>query len=136
VNASLAERRFSMLLLTVFATSALALAAIGVYGVLTYFVAQGAREFGIRLALGASPRRLLALVLRQGLTMAAVGMAFGLGGAWGLTRFMRALLFGIDASDPATFAAVGLTLTLVALLAVYVPARRAARVDPLLLLRS
>jgi putative ABC transport system permease protein len=136
VNASLAERRFSMLLLTVFAASALALAAIGVYGVIAYLVAQGTREFGIRLALGASPRRLLALVLRQGMTMAAVGMAFGLGGAWGLTRFMRALLFGVDASDLATFAAVALTLTLVASLAVYIPARRAARVDPLLLLRA
>jgi predicted permease len=136
VNASLAARRFSMLLLAVFAASALALAAIGVYGVITYLVAQSTREFGIRLALGASPRRLLALVVRQGMTMAAAGVAFGLGGAWVLTRFMRALLFGIDASDPATFAAVGLTLTLVALLAVYVPARRAASVDPLLLLRS
>jgi putative ABC transport system permease protein len=70
------------------------------------------------------------------MTMAAAGMVFGLGGAWGLTRFMRALLFGVDASDPATFAVVGLTLTLVALLAVYIPARRAARIDPLLLLRS
>ncbi len=136
VNASLAERRFSMLLLAVFAASALALAAIGVYGVITYLVDQGTREFGIRLALGASPRRLLGLVLRQGMTMAAAGMAVGLGGAWALTRFMRALLFGIDASDPATFAAVGVTLTLVAFLAVYIPARRAARVDPLLLLRS
>jgi predicted permease len=136
VEASLSERRFSMLLLTLFALLALGLAAIGIYGVLAYLVSQGTRELGIRLALGAAPRDLLLLVVRQGMSVAATGMTLGLAGAFVLTRFMRALLFGVNASDPATFAAIALLLTLVALAACYVPARRAARIDPVVSLRA
>jgi putative ABC transport system permease protein len=136
VSDSLAERRFSMLLLTVFAALALGLAAIGIYGVMAYLVAQGTRELGIRLALGASPANLRALVVRQGMTVAAAGVALGLGGAFVLTRFMRALLFGVRETDPLTFAAIGTMLALVALAASYVPARRASRVDPIVSLRT
>jgi predicted permease len=136
VDESLAERRFSMLLLTLFAVLALGLAAIGIYGVMAYLVSQGTRELGIRLALGAAPNDLLMLVVRQGLSVAFAGMALGLTGALVLTRFMNALLFGVRATDPLTFVAIPAALTLVALLAIYVPARRAARVDPLVSLRS
>ena len=131
VEASLAERRFSMLLLTAFAVLALGLAAIGIYGVMAYLVSQGTRELGIRVALGATPRDLLMLVVRQGMFVAAVGTITGLAGALVLTRFMRALLFGVQASDPATFAAIALTLAVVALVACMVPARRASRIDPM-----
>ncbi len=106
VEASLAERRFSMLLLTLFATLALGLAAIGIYGVMSYVVSQGTRELGIRLALGAAPRDLLLLVVRQGMSIAVIGMVLGLAGAFALTRFMRTLLYGVQASDPVTFAAI------------------------------
>jgi predicted permease len=136
VEASLAERRFSMLLLTLFAVLALGLAGIGVYGVMAYLVSQGTRELGIRLALGAAPRDLLLLVVRQGMTVAATGMVLGLAGAFALTRFMRALLFGVHASDPLTFSAIAAALTLVALAACYVPARRAARIEPSVSLRA
>ena len=136
VEASLAERRFSMLLLTLFAVLALGLAAIGIYGVMSYLVGQGTREFGIRLALGAAPRDLLLLVVRQGMSIAVVGMVLGLAGAFALTRFMRTLLYGVQASDPVTFAAIAATLTLVALVACFVPARRAARIDPIVSLRT
>ncbi len=136
VEASLAERRFSMLLLSLFAVLALGLAAIGIYGVMAYLVSQGTRELGIRLALGATPRDVLVLVVQQGMLVAATGLALGLACAFVLTRFMRALLFGVQASDPATFAAIAVTLTLVALAACYVPARRAARIDPMVSLRA
>jgi len=136
VEASLAERRFAMLLLTVFAVLALGLAAIGVYGVMAYLVSQSTRELGIRLALGAAPRDLLLLVVRHGMSTAAVGMALGLAGAFALTRFMRTLLFGVEATDPVTFVAIALTLAGVALLATYVPARRAASIDPIVSLRA
>ena len=130
VEESLARRRFSMLLLTLFAALALGLAAIGIYGVIAYLVSQGARELGIRLALGATPRDLLLLVVRQGMSVAVIGRSLGLAGAFVLTRFMRALLFGVQAGDPVTFAAIAATLTLVALAACYVPARRASKIDP------
>jgi ABC-type antimicrobial peptide transport system permease subunit len=136
ISDSLAERRFSMLLLTVFAALALGLAAIGIYGVMAYLVAQGTRELGIRLALGASPANLRALVVRQGMAVAIVGVALGLAGAFALTRFMRALLFGVRETDPLTFAAIGTMLALIALVASYVPARRASRVDPIVSLRT
>jgi predicted permease len=136
VEASLSERRFSMLMLTLFAVLALGLAAIGIYGVMAYLVSQGTRELGIRLALGAAPRDLLLLVVRQGMSVAVTGMALGLAGAFALTRFMRTLLFGVHASDPATFVAIAVTLTLVAFIACYVPARRAARIDPMVSLRA
>ncbi len=136
VEASLAERRFSMLLLTVFAVLALVLAAVGIYGVMAYLVTQGTREMGIRLALGASPRNLLLLVVRQGMTVAVSGMIIGLAGAFVLTRFMRSLLFGVETHDPWTFGAIAAGLGFVALIATWVPARRAARIDPIVSLRA
>ena len=136
VDESLAERRFSMLLLTVFAALALGLAATGIYGVMAYLVAQGTRELGIRLALGASPGDLRTLVVRQGMSVALAGVALGLIGAFVLTRFMRALLFGVRETDPLTFVAIACGLTVVALAASYVPARRASRVDPIVSLRT
>jgi ABC-type antimicrobial peptide transport system permease subunit len=136
VDESLARRRFSMRLLTLFAGLALGLAAIGIYGVIAYLVTQGTRELGIRMVLGATPRGVLLLILRHGLRVTLVGVGAGLAGAFALTRFMRNLLFGIDAADPATFATVSLLLTAIALAASYFPARRAARIDPMVSLRS
>ena len=136
VSESLAERRFAMLLLTVFAVFALVLAAVGVYGVLAYLVAQGTRELGIRLALGATPATLARLVVWQGMSIALTGVALGLAGALVVTRFMRALLFGVAPTDPVTFVAIASTLTMVALAASYLPARRAAGVDPIVSLRA
>jgi predicted permease len=136
VDESLAQRRFAMLLLTLFAALGLGLATIGVYGVIAYLVNQGTREIGIRIALGATPRGILALVVRHAMTMALVGVGVGLAGALGVARFMRRLLFQIDAVDPATFLSVALLLTVVALLATVLPARRAARVDPTVSLRQ
>jgi len=125
-----------MLLLTLFASLALGLAALGVYGVMAYLVNQGARELGIRMALGATPRRILVMVVRQGLTVAAIGVGIGLTGAFGLTRLMRRLLFGTEATDPLTFTAIALLLAAIALVASFVPALRAARIDPMVSLRS
>jgi len=136
VGESLARRRFSMLLLTLFAALALGLATIGIYGVIAYLVTQGTRELGIRMALGATPRGILLLILRHGVSVALIGVGAGLAGAFVLTRFMRNLLFGVDAADPATFSTVALLLTAIALAASYLPARRAARIDPMVSLRS
>jgi ABC-type antimicrobial peptide transport system permease subunit len=136
VDESLARRRFSMLLLTLFACVALGLAAIGVYGVIAYLVSQGTREVGIRMALGATPKEILMLVVRQGMTVAFVGVVAGLVGALLATRFMTSLLFGVSATDPMTFLGIAVVLCLTALLASYVPARRAARIDPMVSLRS
>jgi ABC-type antimicrobial peptide transport system permease subunit len=136
VDASLARQRFAMLLLSLFAGLALALAAIGIYGVLAYLVSQGTREIGIRIALGATERRILGLVLRQGLTVALSGVAIGLAGAWVLSRLMTSLLFDVRGTDPLTFAGMSAVLTAVALAASYLPARRAARIDPMVSLRS
>lgn len=136
VDESLAKRRFAMLLLTLFAGLALGLATLGVYGVIAYLVSQGTRELGIRLALGATPRDVLVLIVRHGLTVAVLGVAIGLTAALVLTRFMRSLLFGVHASDPLTFTAIAALLTMIALLASYLPARRAARIDPMVSLRS
>ena len=135
VHESLARRRFSMLLLAVFAAVALALATIGIYGVMAYLVNQGTREIGIRVALGATRRNIVSLVVRQGMALALSGVAVGLAGAFLLTRLIRSLLFGVEATDPVTFVGIALLLGLVALLASYIPARRAARVDPLVALR-
>jgi ABC-type antimicrobial peptide transport system permease subunit len=135
VDESLARRRFSMLLLAVFASVALALATIGIYGVMAYLVNQGRREIGIRIALGATHRNILSLVVRQGMALALCGIAIGLAGAFVLTRLIRSLLFGVEATDTVTFVEIALLLGLVALLASYIPARRAARVDPLVALR-
>ncbi len=135
VNESLARRRFSMLLLGVFASVALALATIGIYGVMAYLVNQGTRELGIRIALGASHRNILSLVVRQGMALAFSGVTIGLAAAFLLTRLMRSLLFGVEATDPITFAGISLLLAMIALLATYIPAQRAARIDPLISLR-
>jgi len=135
VDESLARRRFSMLLLAVFAGVALALATIGIYGVMAYLVNQGTREIGIRVSLGATRRNIVSLVVRQGMALALSGVAIGLAGAVMLTRLIRSLLFGVEATDPVTFVGIALLLGLVALLASYIPARRASRVDPLVALR-
>ena len=124
-----------MLLLAVFASVALALVTIGIYGVMAYLVNQGRREIGIRMALGATQRNILSLVVRQGMALALGGIAIGLAAAVLLTRLIRSLLFGVEATDPVTFVGIALLLGLVALLASYIPARRAARVDPLVALR-
>lgn len=135
VNESLARRRFSMLLLGAFASVALALATIGIYGVMVYLVNQGTRELGIRIALGASQRNILSLVVRQGMALALSGVTIGLTAAFLLTRLIRSLLFGVEATDPITFAGISLLLLLIGLVASYIPAQRAARIDPLISLR-
>ena len=123
------------MLLTVFAGIAMLLAAIGIYGVISYSVEQRTHELGIRAALGASRGDLLRLVLRNGMLLAGIGLAFGFGGALGLTRLLANLLFGVGARDPLTIGAVAALLTAVALLACYIPARRATKVDPMIALR-
>ncbi len=136
VASSVATQRFAMQLLGVFSVIALLLAAIGINAVMAHIVAQGTREIGIRLALGATAPGILALVFRHGLVMAIVGIAVGLAGAAGLTRLMRSLIFGVEPIDPATYASVGALLGLIAVLATLVPALRASRVDPVVSLRS
>jgi predicted permease len=135
VNESLARRRFSMLLLGVFACVALALATVGIYGVMAYLVNQGTRDLGIRMALGASQRSILTLVVRQGMVLAFSGVTMGLAAAFMLTRLIRSLLFEVNATDPLTFVGIALLLATIALLACFVPARRATRIDPLISLR-
>ncbi len=136
VQESLARRRFSMLLLSLFAGLAVALAMIGIYGVVSYMVNQGTREIGIRLALGATPRAILHLVIGRGMALAIPGVLIGLLGSFLFTRMMRGLLFGLSPTDPLTFVAIPLLLVSVALLASYVPAQRATRVDPTVSLHS
>jgi putative ABC transport system permease protein len=135
VDASLAGRRFAMSLLGVFAGLALLLAAVGIYGVMSYSTAQRTHEVGIRMALGARGRDVLWMVLRQGVVLAAIGVVAGIGVALALARLMGSLLYGVSASDPATFAAVAALLAAVAVLACLVPALRATRVDPMRALR-
>jgi len=135
ISDSLASQRFSMILLVIFAALALTLASIGIYGVISYVVGQRVHEIGVRMALGARPQDILRLILSGGGKLAAFGIALGLAAAFGLTRLMASLLYGVAATDPFTFAAVALLLSLVALAACYVPARRAARVDPVTALR-
>jgi putative ABC transport system permease protein len=132
---SIAKRRFVMLLLSVFAALALALAAIGIYGVIAYTVAQRTSEIGIRMALGAQPRDVLRLVLGHGLALTLIGVAIGLIAAFALTRLMSKLLFAVSATDPLTYVLITALLTIVALLACWIPARRATRVDPMVALR-
>jgi len=132
---SLSNRRFNLLLVGVFALTALLLSIAGVFGVLAYSVAQRTQEIGVRLALGATPGNILKMVLAQGLITTAIGIAIGLIGALLLTRTMRSLLFEISPNDPVTIAGVALLLVLIAALASYIPARRATRVDPMVALR-
>jgi ABC-type antimicrobial peptide transport system permease subunit len=136
VDESLARRRFAMLLLALFAALALGLASVGVYGVMSFLVNQGTREIGIRLALGASPGGILVMIVRHGVTVALIGIAIGLGGAVLVARAMENLLFGVGATDVATFVTVCLVLLSVAAIGSYMPARRAARIDPAISLRT
>ena len=135
VSDSLAQRRFSMFLFGVFAALALALAVVGLYGVMSYAVAQRTHEIGLRMALGAQGRDVLRMVVGQGLWLVGLGLGLGLAGALALTRLMSSLLFGVSAADPLTYAGIALLLGAVALLASYVPARRATKVDPMVALR-
>jgi predicted permease len=135
ISASLAQRRFAMRVVTLFGVLALFLAGIGIYGVMAYSVTQRTREIGIRLALGASRASILGWLLRQGMRLTLIGVAVGLVGALALTRLLRGLLFGVAPTDIVTYAGLTLLLAAVALLACYIPARRATKVDPLTALR-
>jgi len=136
VSDSVASRRLNLLLLGLFAGLALALAAVGIYGVTAYSVTQRTRELGLRMALGSPPRGVLNLVLKEAGALAILGVVVGLAAAFALTRLMASLLYGIGSTDPLTFAAVSLGLTLIALLAAYLPGRRATRVDPIIALKT
>jgi ABC-type antimicrobial peptide transport system permease subunit len=132
---SMAARRFTMVLLGVFAGLALLLSSIGIYGVISYVVGQRTNEIGVRIALGAQQRDVLRLMLGEGMKMALIGVAIGIAVALGLTHLMVNILFGVSATDPLTFLAVATLLVLVALTACWIPARRDTRVDPLVALR-
>jgi putative ABC transport system permease protein len=133
--ASVAARRFNMELLAVFAVTALLLAAAGLYAVIAYLVSQRTREIGIRLALGATPRHILRLMMGQGMKLTLIGVTIGFAGAIVVTRLMRTLLFGVAPTDLMTFGIASVVLIVVALLACFIPARRATKVDPLVALR-
>jgi putative ABC transport system permease protein len=133
--ASMATPRFNTTLLAIFAMVALVLTIVGLYGVMSYSVAQRTNEIGIRMALGAQTRDVLSLVVKQGIKLVLLGLGIGLVGAFALMRVIGSLLFGVTTKDPLTFAAVAGLLTVVALLACYLPARRATKVDPLVALR-
>jgi predicted permease len=135
LSESLARRRFAMLMLGLFALVAMLLAAVGIYGVMSYTVEERTREIGIRVALGAQTRDVLNMVVRRGISLAAVGVSMGLAGAVALTRVMASLLFGVGATDPLTFVLIALLLMLVAAIACWIPARRATKVDPMVALR-
>ena len=130
-----AQRRMGMIMLVAFAALALLLASLGIYGVLAYFVSQHTNEIGVRLALGATPRNILFLVLKKGMGLTLIGVAIGIAASFALTRWMSSMLFGVKAADPLTFVAVPLLLGFVALLACAIPARRATKVDPMVALR-
>ena len=135
LSESLAPRRFNMLLLGIFAGIALTLATVGIYGVMAFSVTQRTHEIGIRMALGAERRNVLRLIVRQGLRLTLFGVVLGVAGAWALTSFLASFQFGVAPRDPATFVLVSLALVAVSILACYIPARRATRVDPMVALR-
>src|SRR5262245_11579894 len=135
VSDSVAPRRFLVSLMSLFALLALALAATGIYGVLSYLVAQRTREIGIRMALGATAGAVLSLILKQGALLILTGTTFGLAGAFAVTRLIKTMLFGVSATEPSVFVGAAILLTLTALLATYIPGRRATKVDPLVALR-
>jgi putative ABC transport system permease protein len=135
LSSSVAERRFYMLLLGIFAALAVALAAVGIYGVMSYTVAQSTREIGIRMALGAQVSDVLKLIFGQAMLLAFIGIGAGVAGALALTRLMSSLLYGVTPTDPATFVSVSALLVAVAAVACYVPARRATKVDPITAIR-
>ncbi len=135
VAAESAARRFVLQLIGTFALIAIVLTAVGIYGVLSYWMRQRTHEIGIRMALGAQKADVLRMVVRQGLKLALIGVAIGIVCALALTRFLSSLLYGVKPTDPLTFVVVSLILTAVALLACYIPARRAAKVDPMVALR-
>jgi ABC-type antimicrobial peptide transport system permease subunit len=136
VATTISRPRMYTVLLGIFAAVGVALAAIGIYGVMAYVVTQRTAEIGIRMALGAQRAEVLSLILRQGLVLAAAGMVTGLVGAAALTRYLEGMLFGVTPVDVTTFALAALLFALIAMVAAYVPARRATRVDPLLAIRS
>ena len=135
VGQSVGRERFNSLLLTLFSSLALLLASVGLYGVMSYAVARRTHEFGIRMALGADLNAVLAGVVREGMTLVLAGVCIGWAGALVLSRVLQRLLFGVSATEPLTFAVATLLLTAVALLACWVPARRATKVDPIIALR-
>jgi ABC-type antimicrobial peptide transport system permease subunit len=135
LNSTLLPQRFNATLVGIYASVALLLALIGIYGVLAYTVSQQMHEIGVRIAIGAQRRDILALVLQRGFILATIGAAIGLAGAWVVTRFMATLLYGVQPRDPLTFIGVTFVMALTALLACYLPARRATRVDPIIALR-
>ena len=136
VSGSLERRRFVLMLLGIFAALALLLSVVGIYGVIAYSVGQRTHEFGVRMALGAQRHQLLLLVMRQSVWTLAVGLTVGVAGAIAVTRLMESLLFGIGPADPVTLSLMATVLMMVALIASYIPARRAAEVDPMAALRD
>ncbi len=135
VARSIAKQRLVMILLSVFSALALVLSTVGIYGVISYLAGQRTHEIGIRMALGASSRDVLRLVLGEGMRITLVGVGVGIAAALGLTRLITKMIYGVGVTDPLTFAGVAALLTGVALLACYIPARRAMRVDPMIALR-
>ena len=130
LSGAVARQSFNMVLWSIFASVALILAAIGIYGLMSYSVDQRTQEIGIRMALGADRGRMLRVVLREGMTLAGLGVVLGLVLAYAMTRLLASLLFGVKASDPLAFAVVAAMLTMVGLVATYIPARRATAIDP------